>query len=164
MDVPTNVSKLDKICLTSQCGPRRDMNWRTPFSSMEPLSLSSSPSKSLIFKESLPSPHENFDTFGVGEKMQRPLLMIPGPVEMDEEVLKAAGSIGTSHVDPAFVKTFGSALRNVKVRRMTRVLCQTLTFPLSGCFSRSRRNAVCCCWLRFARLGHVWGQRHRGWR
>lgn len=41
--------------------------------------------------------------------------MIPGPVEMDDEVLKAAGSIGTSHVDPSFVKTFGSALKNVKV-------------------------------------------------
>lgn len=33
---------------------------------------------------------------------------------MSEEVLKAAASIGTSHVDPSFVKTFGSALKNVK--------------------------------------------------
>jgi alanine-glyoxylate transaminase/serine-glyoxylate transaminase/serine-pyruvate transaminase len=44
----------------------------------------------------------------------RPLLLIPGPVEMSEEVLQAAASIGTSHVDPVFVKVFGSALRNVK--------------------------------------------------
>ena len=44
----------------------------------------------------------------------RPLLLIPGPVEMDPRVLASAATVGTSHVDPGFVKSFGAALRNVK--------------------------------------------------
>jgi alanine-glyoxylate transaminase/serine-glyoxylate transaminase/serine-pyruvate transaminase len=45
---------------------------------------------------------------------KRPLLMIPGPIEMDPRVIEACAAIGTSHVDPNFIKTFGRTLKNVK--------------------------------------------------
>ncbi len=44
----------------------------------------------------------------------RPIVLVPGPVEMSDEVLQAAATIGTSGVDPSFAKVFGSALHNVK--------------------------------------------------
>lgn len=44
----------------------------------------------------------------------RPYLMIPGPLEMDPEVLSAAGSIGTSHIDPTFITTFGNVIRRLR--------------------------------------------------
>ncbi|KAF5827946.1 pyridoxal phosphate-dependent transferase [Dunaliella salina] len=37
-------------------------------------------------------------------------LMIPGPVEVHEDVLSAAGGLSMSHVDPVFVNQFGEAL------------------------------------------------------
>ena len=38
------------------------------------------------------------------------LLMIPGPTEFSEEVLRAMATPGTSHVDPVFIDAFGRVL------------------------------------------------------
>ena len=40
----------------------------------------------------------------------RKLLMIPGPIEFEPDVLQALGSATTSHVDPDFIEVFGKAL------------------------------------------------------
>lgn len=40
----------------------------------------------------------------------RKLLMIPGPIEFEPEVLRAMGEITTSHVAPNFIEIFGSSL------------------------------------------------------
>jgi len=40
----------------------------------------------------------------------RKLLMIPGPIEFDPEVLRAMSIATTSHVAPDFIETFGSSL------------------------------------------------------
>ena len=40
----------------------------------------------------------------------KPLLVIPGPIEFDSEVLQAGAQCGTSHMDPAFAKVFGKSL------------------------------------------------------
>jgi alanine-glyoxylate transaminase/serine-glyoxylate transaminase/serine-pyruvate transaminase len=45
---------------------------------------------------------------------ERDLLMIPGPVEFDPEVLRALGSHTLSHVDPDFIATFGRALKRLR--------------------------------------------------
>ncbi|KAJ3083254.1 hypothetical protein HDU99_000170 [Rhizoclosmatium hyalinum] len=42
--------------------------------------------------------------------MAHKLCMIPGPVEFDSEVLQAMATPATSHVDPAFIEKFGSAI------------------------------------------------------
>ncbi len=44
----------------------------------------------------------------------RPLLMIPGPIEFDPDVLMAMGKPGTSHVDPDFIELFGAALEKMR--------------------------------------------------
>jgi alanine-glyoxylate transaminase/serine-glyoxylate transaminase/serine-pyruvate transaminase len=44
----------------------------------------------------------------------RDLLMIPGPVEFDTEVLAALGSPTTSHVAPDFIEVFGKALEQMR--------------------------------------------------
>ncbi len=44
----------------------------------------------------------------------RPLLMIPGPIEFDPDVILAMGKPGTSHVDPDFIELFGSALEKMR--------------------------------------------------
>ncbi|MFY1830869.1 pyridoxal-phosphate-dependent aminotransferase family protein [Myxococcus fulvus] len=44
----------------------------------------------------------------------RELLMIPGPVEFEEEVLRALGAPSLSHTDPAFIVTFGRALQRLR--------------------------------------------------
>ncbi len=44
----------------------------------------------------------------------RPLLMIPGPIEVSEAVLRAAGGPPPSHVSPAFIEAFGVALRRMR--------------------------------------------------
>jgi alanine-glyoxylate transaminase / serine-glyoxylate transaminase / serine-pyruvate transaminase len=41
---------------------------------------------------------------------KRPLLMIPGPVEFEPEVLAALASPSPSHMDPEFARAFGRAL------------------------------------------------------
>lgn len=44
----------------------------------------------------------------------RSLLMIPGPIEFEPEVLQALGAPTTSHVAPDFIDAFGSALENMR--------------------------------------------------
>lgn len=45
----------------------------------------------------------------------RSLLMIPGPVESEPEVLAALADPATSHVAPAFIEIFGRALERLRV-------------------------------------------------
>ncbi|MFT4696513.1 MAG: alanine-glyoxylate transaminase/serine-glyoxylate transaminase/serine-pyruvate transaminase [Urechidicola sp.] len=40
----------------------------------------------------------------------RKLLMIPGPIEFEPDVLQALGKATTSHVDPNFIEVFGNSL------------------------------------------------------
>ncbi len=45
------------------------------------------------------------------QKMKgRKLLMIPGPIEFEPEVLQAMGMVTTSHVAPNFIEVFGHSL------------------------------------------------------
>lgn len=44
----------------------------------------------------------------------RKLLMIPGPIEFEPEVLAALGQPTTSHVAPDFIQSFGNALRMMR--------------------------------------------------
>ena len=44
----------------------------------------------------------------------RKLLMIPGPIEFEPEVLQALGAPTTSHVDPAFIEAFGQSLEDLQ--------------------------------------------------
>ena len=44
----------------------------------------------------------------------RPLLMIPGPIEFDPDVILAMGRPGTSHVAPGFIELFGAALEKMR--------------------------------------------------
>ncbi len=45
---------------------------------------------------------------------ERDLLMIPGPVEFDPEVMRALGTKTASHVAPEFISIFGKALKKVR--------------------------------------------------
>ena len=44
----------------------------------------------------------------------RSLLMIPGPIEFEPEVLQALGAPTTSHVSPGFIETFGRVLEQMR--------------------------------------------------
>lgn len=44
----------------------------------------------------------------------RNLLMIPGPIEVEPEVMQVMGSPTTSHVDPNFIESFGQALEGIR--------------------------------------------------
>lgn len=44
----------------------------------------------------------------------RKLLMIPGPIEFEPEVLNVLGQATTSHVAPNFIQSFGNALRMMR--------------------------------------------------
>ena len=46
--------------------------------------------------------------------MDRSLLMIPGPIEFEPEVLRALSRKSESHVAPTFIETFGRTLRNLR--------------------------------------------------
>ncbi|MGE0710448.1 MAG: alanine--glyoxylate aminotransferase family protein [Planctomycetota bacterium] len=46
--------------------------------------------------------------------MRRPLLMIPGPIEVSDAVLAAAAVPPPSHLDPALIEDFGRALRAMR--------------------------------------------------
>jgi alanine-glyoxylate transaminase / serine-glyoxylate transaminase / serine-pyruvate transaminase len=46
--------------------------------------------------------------------MSRNLLMIPGPIEFDEDVLAAMATPSYSHVAPEFIETFGWSLENLR--------------------------------------------------
>ena len=45
---------------------------------------------------------------------ERDLLMIPGPVEFDPEVMRALGTKTASHVAPEFISVFGRALKKLR--------------------------------------------------
>ncbi|OJH33955.1 pyridoxal-phosphate-dependent aminotransferase family protein [Cystobacter ferrugineus] len=45
---------------------------------------------------------------------ERDLLMIPGPVEFDPEVMRALGAKTASHVSPEFIAVFGRALQRLR--------------------------------------------------
>jgi alanine-glyoxylate transaminase/serine-glyoxylate transaminase/serine-pyruvate transaminase len=47
--------------------------------------------------------------------VMRPLLMIPGPIEVDDAVVRALGRPPKSHLDPEFIETFGRALERVRL-------------------------------------------------
>ena len=44
----------------------------------------------------------------------RTLLMIPGPIEFEPDVLQAFGAPTTSHVAPEFIEAFGQALERMR--------------------------------------------------
>jgi alanine-glyoxylate transaminase / serine-glyoxylate transaminase / serine-pyruvate transaminase len=44
----------------------------------------------------------------------RPLLMIPGPIELADETLAALGSPGPSHLDPELIELFGRSLEDIR--------------------------------------------------
>lgn len=46
--------------------------------------------------------------------MTQPLLMIPGPIEMDASVVEALGQPAKSHLDPAFMEAFGRCLDGLR--------------------------------------------------
>lgn len=46
--------------------------------------------------------------------MKKKLLMIPGPIEFENDVLQAMATPSYSHTDPHFVETFGQALEDLK--------------------------------------------------
>lgn len=46
--------------------------------------------------------------------MSRPLLMIPGPVEVDEDVLKVLGQAPLGHTSGAFIDAFGACLEGLR--------------------------------------------------
>jgi alanine-glyoxylate transaminase/serine-glyoxylate transaminase/serine-pyruvate transaminase len=45
---------------------------------------------------------------------KEPLLMIPGPIEFDEQVLRSMSTVGTSHMDAGFQNEFGEALEGLR--------------------------------------------------
>jgi len=45
---------------------------------------------------------------------ERSLLMIPGPIEVEPEVLRAVGRAAPSHMDPDFARAFGRALSRMR--------------------------------------------------
>lgn len=47
-------------------------------------------------------------------KSDKPLLMIPGPTEFDDDVLAAMGRPTASHVAPGFIEEFGSSIEMVR--------------------------------------------------
>ncbi len=60
----------------------------------------------------------------------RPLLMIPGPVEVSPAVLEAAAGPPPGHLDPAFVADFGAALADL--RRVWRAAADAAPFAVPG--------------------------------
>ncbi|MET0595285.1 MAG: alanine--glyoxylate aminotransferase family protein [Polyangiaceae bacterium] len=44
----------------------------------------------------------------------RPLVMIPGPIEIDDAVVRAFGRPPKGHLDPEFIESFGRALERVR--------------------------------------------------
>jgi len=58
-------------------------------------------------------------------------LLIPGPIEFDDGVLQSMSHYGESHVGPAFVKTFGEALKLLRQLFQTTSL-DSQPFVISG--------------------------------
>jgi len=51
---------------------------------------------------------------------KEPLLMIPGPIEFDEQVLRSMSTVGTSHMDAGFQNEFGEALEALRTVLVTK--------------------------------------------
>ncbi|ETO36426.1 hypothetical protein RFI_00636 [Reticulomyxa filosa] len=64
-----------------------------------------------------------------GDKKKK-LLMVPGPIECDQEVLQMIGQPSESVVHPIFIKSFGDCLRNMRKLFCANESCQP--FILSG--------------------------------
>lgn len=64
--------------------------------------------------------------------MTRPLLMIPGPVEFNDDVLAAMALPTASHVDPAFIAIFGQALADLRALFLADDSYQPLILAGSG--------------------------------
>ncbi len=62
--------------------------------------------------------------------MSRKLCMIPGPVELDEVVRNTMSTHATSHVDPGFIETFGSAIELLRQVFFAPVTTVPGCFPL----------------------------------
>jgi alanine-glyoxylate transaminase/serine-glyoxylate transaminase/serine-pyruvate transaminase len=50
----------------------------------------------------------------MSEQKQKPILMIPGPIEFHEDVLRAMGEQSPSHVAPSFIEEFGATLEGLR--------------------------------------------------
>lgn len=50
----------------------------------------------------------------LGQKKERPILMVPGPIEFSEAVLNVMSEPTMSHVAPEFIEIFGSTLARVR--------------------------------------------------
>ena len=70
---------------------------------------------------------------------ERSLLMIPGPIEVEPEVLRAVGRAAPSHMDPDFARAFGRALG-----RLREVFCapQGQPFVVAGSGTLAMEIAV----------------------
>lgn len=72
--------------------------------------------------------------------MNRPLLMIPGPIEFSDEVMTAMSVPTPSHVDPAFITTFGQALADL--RRVFLAGADYQPFVLAGSGTLAMDSAI----------------------
>ena len=70
---------------------------------------------------------------------ERDLLMIPGPVEFDPEVMRALGAKTSSHVAPEFITVFGRALKRL---REVCLAPSAQPFVVSGSGTLARELAV----------------------
>eukprot|EP01116_Phalansterium_solitarium_P017844 TRINITY_DN4512_c0_g1_i1.p1 TRINITY_DN4512_c0_g1~~TRINITY_DN4512_c0_g1_i1.p1 ORF type:complete len:442 (-),score=132.85 TRINITY_DN4512_c0_g1_i1:151-1476(-) len=74
------------------------------------------------------------------DKIARPLLMIPGPIEFTPDVLNVMAQPTISHVDPVFMEEFGTALENLRKVVLTK---DGQPFVLSGSGVLTWDVAVC---------------------
>lgn len=72
---------------------------------------------------------------------QRPLLMIPGPIEVSPAVVAAAAGAPMSHVSPAIIAAFGAALGDL--RRVVLADASAQPFVLAGSGTLAMEMAVC---------------------
>ncbi|MCB9795751.1 MAG: alanine--glyoxylate aminotransferase family protein [Alphaproteobacteria bacterium] len=71
----------------------------------------------------------------------RPLLMIPGPIEISEAALAAASGPPLSHLDPELIEHFGASLR--AMRQVWRAAPTSQPFVLSGGGTLAMEAAAC---------------------
>ena len=76
----------------------------------------------------------------------RPLLMIPGPIEISPAVCEAAGGPPPGHLSPAIMEAFGRAL--AAMRQVWRASADSQPFILPGSGTLAMESAVI---LRLAR-------------
>eukprot|EP01087_Luapelamoeba_hula_P007471 TRINITY_DN1835_c0_g1_i1.p1 TRINITY_DN1835_c0_g1~~TRINITY_DN1835_c0_g1_i1.p1 ORF type:complete len:506 (-),score=90.55 TRINITY_DN1835_c0_g1_i1:65-1582(-) len=90
-----------------QSSPRSAHFHSSPVAQKEPSSPSPAPELAPQSKSSQKAENKSSD----GE---RPVLMIPGPIEFSESVLSALGEPSPSHVSPGFIETFGGAIAQLR--------------------------------------------------